>query len=154
MCQQGSGSAVRTCYPCGEWRVDALAAALWNGKRVRPLGCSPPVQKGGATTSSKQPKTEAVSTLRCWDMEPMPSIAADASVPIRDLVNALQLLQSVMSVEDFSMYEKLVLPSERRKRRSIVSRSSGKKCNLRKDCRNRRPLEQVAKFEHHLSRQM
>ena len=45
-----------------------------------------------------------------------PPLAADSLAASDDLVRALELLQAVMSAEDFSKYEKMVLPPSREER--------------------------------------
>ena len=60
--------------------------------------------------SSKQLETvPPKQSLPSAGVGPSPSTAADTSVPCQDLMKALQLLQSVMSAEDFSQHEKMVL---------------------------------------------
>ena len=54
-----------------------------------------------------------VSEIDWYGVGPSPSVPKEGTVPNEDLSRAMQLLQGLMTSEDFSKYEKMVSPPKR-----------------------------------------
>ena len=105
----------RNCYRCGTPRPDnPPTPAPWNagrdkGRNKGPLGRDPlpgpsnvpPTVREPHVVPPRGPPGAGVGT---------PPAAIDSPVANGDLLGALKLLQTVMSAEDFSKYEKMVVP--------------------------------------------
>ena len=105
----------RNCYRCGAPRPDnPPTPAPWNagrdkGRNKGPLGRDPlpgpsnvpPTVREPHVVPPRGPPGAGVGT---------PPAAIDSPVANGDLLGALKLLQTVMSAEDFSKYEKMVVP--------------------------------------------
>ena len=78
-----------------------------------------------------------------------PPLAADSSVAPGDLLGALELLWAVMSVEDFSKYEKMVLPPSKEERTKEREQLLWEKVQFQNRLRKQEAghVEQIAKLE-------
>ena len=111
----------RNCSRCGAPRPDSPPApAPWNAGRNRgrskgPLGRDPPPGPSNVPPTTREPRVvpprgppgAGVGT---------PPRDTDSAVLLGELLGALKLLQTVMSAEDFSKYEKLVAPPSKEER--------------------------------------
>ena len=117
----------RNCYRCGAPRPgNPPTPAPWNaGKRKErnkvPLGRDLPL-----ATVSREPQVVPPRGLPGAGVGTPPP-AAESQAASEDLLKALELLQAVMSAEDFSKYEKMAVPPSIRK-----------KFNLKTGCGNLR----------------
>ena len=120
------------CYRCGAPRhADSVP---WNDKKGKGpkglLGRAPPKGPSSVppTTSNRPhvvPPRGGPPGAGVGD-PPLP-IPPDATKSSEDMVKALKLLQNVMTKEDFSKYEKMVMPPppKKRKRKNLGKRSFG-----------------------------
>ena len=78
-----------------------------------------------------------------------PPLAADSHAASDDLLRALKLLQAVMSAEDFSKYEKMVLPPSREERTKERGQLLWKKVQSQNRLRKQEAghAEQIAELE-------
>ena len=123
-------NVVRTWfYRCGELRLGAPAP--WNGKgkgrNKGPLGRDPPAAPSDVplTASDTEPRLVPPRDPPGAGVGPSPS-AQEGTAHNEDMIKALKLLQSVMSAEDFSKYEKMVLPSKGGKGEAARARAFSK----------------------------
>ena len=144
----------RNCYRCGAPRPDTPPApAPWNAGRARgrskgPLGRDPPPGPSSVPPTTREPRVvpprgppgAGVGT---------PPRNADSDVPPGELLGALKLLQTVMSAEDFSKYEKLVAPPSKEERTKEREQLLWEKVQSQNRLRKQEAghVEQIAKLE-------
>ena len=125
--------AHKRCYRCGEVRMDAPVAVP--PRVVDPLGqIQPTPQRSTPMVSVKQQQPRPWANAAEQTGHTPGAGVGPISVPkaedttAAEIFRALQPLQSVMSADDFSKYEKvLAFPKKRRERTSFVKKHFGKK---------------------------
>ena len=144
----------RNCYRCGAPRPDSPPApAPWNAGRTRgrskgPLGRDPPPGPSNVPPTTREPRV----------VPPRGPPGAGVGTPPRDtdsavlpgeLLGALKLLQTVMSPEDFSKYEKLVAPPSKEERTKEREQLLWEKVQSQNRLRKQEAghVEQIAKLE-------
>ena len=153
------------CYQCGAPRNSD--SAPWNDKKKGkgpkgPLGRAPPKGPSSAppTTSTRPhvvPPRGAPPGAGVGNSPP--PTPPDANKSTEDMVKALKLLQDVMTKEDFSKYEKMVMspPPKKEERKKLREEELWRQCqkeeNLKKKKQVQVHLEQVKKHEHNLEPQ-
>ena len=110
----------RRCYRCGAAREDLPVSSKGkgNGKgdiAVGPLGRKPPPTAGNVPPTTRKPQVVP-------HQGPPPTPESPPSPPSEELVKALQLLQSVLTLEDFSKYEKKLVPPKQQERVKLRER--------------------------------
>ena len=111
----------RNCYRCGAPRPETPPTlAPWNTGRSRgrgkgPLGRDPPPGPSNVPPTVREPRIVPPRGPPGAGVGTPPKDADSAALP-GDLFGALKFLQTVMSEEDFSKYEKMVVPPSREER--------------------------------------
>ena len=120
------------CYQCGAPRhADSVPLNDKKGRGPKgPLGRAPPKGPGSVPpTASTRPHVVPPrgGPPGAGVGDPPPPIPPDAVKSSEDMVKALKLLQNVMSKEDFSKYEKMLMPSPPKKeeKKKLGKRSFG-----------------------------
>ena len=123
----------------------------------RPLGRDPPAAPSNVppTVSEKEPRIVPPRGTPGAGVKPSPTVH-DGETPCEDMIKALKLLQSVMSAEDFSKYEKMVLPPPKKEERAKLREQEliekvQKQKGLEKQEQSH--LEQIKEQEHNLKQQ-
>ena len=124
MCLDSGRARVTTrCYRCGEPRTDSPAP--WKEPPAAPSNVPP-------TVSEKEPRIVPPRDPPGALVGPFSS-ARNGNAPSEDMIKALKVLHSVMSAEDFSKYEKMVLPPPKKEEREDFLR----RCRSRMVRKNR-----------------
>ena len=110
----------KRCYRCGAAREDLPVSykGKGNGKgdiAVGPLGPKPPPTAGNVPPTTRKPQVVPRGPPGAGVGSP-PTPETPPSPPSEDLVKAVQLLQSVLTPEDFSKYEKKLVPPKQQER--------------------------------------
>ena len=147
-------SVRRNCYRCGAPRPDTPPApAPWNTGRSRgrskgPLGRDPPPGPSNVPPTAREPRVVPPRGPPGAGVETPPRDADSSALP-GELLGALKLLQTVMSAEDFSKYEKLVAPPSKeertKEREQLLLEKVQSQNRLRKQETGH--VEQIAKLE-------
>ena len=143
----------RNCYRCGAPRPDAPPApAPWNAGRARgrskgPLGRDSPSGPSSVPPTTREPRVVPPRGPPGAGVGTPPK-GADSVVP-GELLGALKLLQTVMSAEDFSKYEKLVAPPSKEERTKEREQLLWEKVQSQNRLRKQEAghVEQIAKLE-------
>ena len=150
----------KRCYRCGAARDDLPVSAKGkgNGKvdvAVGPLGRKPPQTAGTVPPTTRRPQVVHPRGPRGAGVGSPPTPESPPSPPSEELVNALQLLQSVLTLEDFSKYEKKLVPPKQQERVKLRERelleAVERQANYEKQ--EQKHLEMIAKHEHNLAQQ-
>ena len=144
----------RNCYRCGAPRPDTPPApAPWNAGRARgrskgPLGRDPPSGPSSVPPTTREPRVVPPRGPPGAGVGTPPKGADSAVVP-GELLGALKLLQTVMSAEDFSKYEKLVAPPSKEERTKEREQLLWEKVQSQNRLRKQEAghVEQIAKLE-------
>ena len=154
-------NAVRKrCYRCGAAREDLPVSSKGkgNGKgdiAVGPLGRKPPPTAGNVPPTTRRPQVVPPRGPPGAGVGSPPTPESPPSPPSEDLVKALQLLQSVLTPEDFSKYEKKLVPPKQQERVKFRERelleAVERQANYEKQ--EQKHLEMIAKHEHNLTQQ-
>ena len=84
-------------------------------------------------------------------------IPRDVNKPTEDTAKALKLLQSVMTKEDFSKYEKMVMPPHPKREERVKLREEEllERCEKEESLKKQEQIhqEQVKKHQHNLEQQ-
>ena len=117
----------KRCYRCGAAREDLPVSSTGkgNGKgdiAVGPLGRKPPPTAGNVPPTTRKPQVVPPrGPPGAWVGSP-PTPETPPLPPSEDLVKALQLLQSVLTLEDFSKYLKKLVPPKQQERVKLRER--------------------------------
>ena len=132
---------------------------------VGPIGKNqaPPQRSAPPTVSVKQqqPRPRANQGKQTGPLPPScgagvgPVNVPKADTAAADTVRALQLLQSVMFVKDFSKYEKLLAPSKMEEKKKLREEALLEKVRSQERLQNQElgHCEQTSKLEHNLEQQ-
>ena len=125
--------------------VEALAKALWGDPPPGPSNV-PPTAREPRVVPPRGPPGAGVGT---------PPKDADSAALLGDLLGALKLLQTVMSEEDLSKYEKLVAPSSKEERTKEREQLLWEKVQSQNSLRKQETghVEQIAKLEADVAKQ-
>ena len=144
----------RNCYRCGAPRPDTPPApAPWNTGRSRgrskgPLGRDPPPGPSNVPPTVREPRVVPPRGPPGAGVGTPPK-GTDSAVLPGELLGALKLLQTVMSPEDFSKYEKLVAPPSKEERTKEREQLLWEKVQSQNRLRKQEAghVEQIAKLE-------
>ena len=150
----------KRCNRCGAARDDLPVSAKGkgNGKvdvAVGPLGRKPPPTAGNVPPTTRRPQVVPPRGPPGAGVGSPPTPESPPSPPSEELVKALQLLQSVLTPEDFSKYEKKLVPPKQQERVKLRERelleAVERQANYEKQ--EQKHLEMIAKHEHNLAQQ-
>ena len=150
----------KRCYRCGAARDDLPVSAKGkvNGKvdvAVGPLGRKPPQTAGNVPPTTRRPQVVPPRGPPGAGVGNPPTPKSPPSPPSEELVKAFQLLQSVLTPEDFSKYEKKLVPPKQQERVKLRERelleAVERQANYEKQ--EQKHLEMIAKHEHNLAQQ-
>ena len=150
----------KRCYLCGAARDDLPVSAKGkgNGKvdvAVGPLGRKPPQTAGNVPPTTRRPQVVPPRGPPGVGVGSPPTPESPPSPPSEELVKALQLLQSVLTPEDFSKYEKKLVPPKQQDLTKLRERelleALERQANYEKQ--EQKHLEMIAKHEHNLAQQ-
>ena len=144
----------RNCYRCGAPRPETRPApAPWNAGRNRgrskgPLGRDPPPGPSNVPPTAREPRVVPPRGPPGARVGTSPRDTDSAVLP-GELLGALKLLQTVMSEEDFSKYEKLVAPPSKEERTKEREQLLWEKVQSQNRLRKQEAghVEQIAKLE-------
>ena len=144
----------RNCYRCGAPRPETPPApAPWNtgkskGRNRGPLGRDPLPRPSNVPPTVREPRVVPPRGPPGAGVGTPPG-DADSSVLPGDLLGPLKLLQTVMSAEDFSNYEKMVTPSSKEERTQEREQLLWEKVQSQNRLRKQEAghVEQIAKLE-------
>ena len=150
----------KRCYRCGAARDDLPVSSKGkgNGKvdvAVGPLGRKPPQTAGHVPPTTRRPQVVPPRGPPGAGAGSPPTPESPPSPPSEELVKALQLLQSVLTPEDFSKYDKKFVPPKQQERVELRERelleAVERQANYKKQ--EQKHLEMIAKHEHNLAQQ-
>ena len=150
----------KRCYRCGAARDDLPVSnkGKGNGKvdvAVGPLGRKPPQTAGNVPPTTRRPQVVPPRGPPGAGVGSPPTPESPPSPPTEDLVKALQLLQSVLTPEDFSKYENKLVPPKQQERVKLreleLLEAVERQANYEKQ--EQKHLEMIAKHEHNLAQQ-
>ena len=150
----------KRCYRCGEARDDVPVSAKGkgNGKAdvaVGPLGRKPPQTASNVPPTTRRPQVVPPRGPPGAGVGSPPMSESPPSPPSEELVKALQLLQGVLTPEDFSKYEKKLVPPKQQERVKLRERelleAVERQANYEKQ--EQKHLEMIEKHEHNLAQQ-
>ena len=150
----------KRCYRCGAARDDLPVSAKGkgNGKAdvaVGPLGRKPPQTAGNVPPTTRRPQIVPPRGPPGAGVGSPPTPESPPSPPSEELVKALQLLQGVLTPEDFSKYEKKLVPPKQQERVKLRERelleAVERQANYEKQ--EQKHLEMIEKHEHNLAQQ-
>ena len=132
---------------------------MWCGKGgfacVGPLGREPPPTAGNVPPTTRKPQVVPLRAPPGAGVGSPPTPETPSSLPSEELVKALQLLQSVLTPEDFSKSEKELVPPKPQERVELSERelleAVERQVNYEKQ--EQKHLEMIAKHEHKLAQQ-
>ena len=144
----------RNCYRCGAPRPETPPApAPWNTGRSRgrskgPLGRDPPLGPSNVPPTVREPRVVPPRGPPGAGFGTPPKDADSAVLP-GELLGALKHLQTVMSAEDFSKFEKLVAPPSKEERTKEREQLLWEKVQSQNRLRKQETghVEQIAKLE-------
>ena len=148
----------KRCYRCGAARDDLPVSSRGKGNwkvdvAVGPLGRKPPQTAGNVPPTTRRPQVVPPRGPPGAGVGSPPAPETPPSPPSEELVKALQLLQSVLSPEDFSKYEKKLVPPKQQERVKLRERELlevvERQANYEKQ--EQKHLEMIAKHEHNLA---
>ena len=152
-CVKGATGVVRRGLIC-----PSLLKGKENGKvdvAVGPLGRKPPQTAGNVPPTTRRPQVVPPRGPPGAGVGSPPTPDSPPSPPSEELVKALQLLQSVLTPEDFSKYEKKLVPPKQQERVKLRERelleAVERQANYEKQ--EQKHLEMIAKHEHNLAQQ-
>ena len=129
-----------------------------NGKgdiAVGPLGRKPPPTAGSVPPTTREPQVVPPRGPPGAGVGSPPIPETPPSPPSEELVKALQLLLNVLTPEDFSKYEKKLVPPKQQERVKLRERelleAVERQANFEKQ--EQKHLEMIAKHEHNLAQQ-
>ena len=150
----------KRCYRCGAARDDLPVSAegKGNGKvdvAVGPLGRKPPQTVGNVPPTTRRPQVVPPRGPPGAGVGSPPTPESPPSPPSEELVKALQLLQSVLTPEDFSKFDKKLVPPKQQERVKLRERelleAVERQANYEKQ--EQKHLEMIAKHEHNSTQQ-
>ena len=150
----------KRCYRCGEARDDVPVSAKvkGNGKAdvtTGPLGRKPPQTASSVPPTTRRPQVVPPRGPPGAGVGSPPTPESPPSPPPEELVKALQLLQSILTPEDFSKYEKKLGPPKQQERVKLRERelleAVERQANYEKQ--EQKHLEMIEKHEHNLAQQ-
>ena len=162
-CDGGRDPSGMWPYPRWTWpnlacRDDVSSKGKGNGKgsiAVGPLGRKPPPTAGNVPPTRRRPQVVPPRGPPEAGVGSPPTPESPPSPPSEELVKALQLLQSVLTPEDFSKYEKKLVPPKQQERVKLRERelleAVQRQANYEKQ--EQKHLEMIAKHEHNLAQQ-
>ena len=117
----------KRCYRCAAAREDLPVSSKGkrNGKgdvAVGPLGRKPPPTAGNVPPTTRRPQVAPPRGPPGAGVGSPPTPDSPPSPPSEELVKALQLLQSVLTPEDFSKCEKNLVPPKQQERVKLRER--------------------------------
>ena len=151
----------KRCHRCGAAREDLPVSSegKGNGKgdiAVGPLGRKPPPTAGHVPPTTRRPQVVPPRVPPGAGVGSPPTPESPPSPPSEELVKALQLLQSVLTPEDFSKYEKKLVPPKQQERVKLRERelleADERQANYEKQ--EQQHLEMIAKHEHNQQKAM
>ena len=151
----------KRCYRCGAEREDLPVSSKGkgNGKgdvvAVGPLGRKPPRTAGNLLPTTRRPQVVPPRGPPGAGVGSPPTPETPPLPPSDELVKALQLLQSVLTPEDFSKYEKKLVPPKQQERVKLRERELLEAVERQANYENQeqKHLEMIAKHEHNLAQQ-
>ena len=150
----------KRCYRCGAARDDLPVSAKGkgNGKAdvaVGPLGRKPPKTASNVPPTTRRPQVVPPRGPPGAGVGSPPTPESPPSPPSEELVKALQLLQGVLTPEDFSKYEKKLVPPKQQERVKLreceLLEAVERQANYEKQ--EQKHLEMIEKHEHNLAQQ-
>ena len=137
----------RSCLPL------RLGARKGKGKaivNVGPLGRKPPPAAGQVPPTTRKPQVVPPRGPPGAGVGGPPTPETPPSPPPEELVKALQLFQSVLSPEDFSKYEKKLVPPKQQERVKLRERELLEAVEMQANYekQEQKHLELIAKHEH------
>ena len=159
-CSTMLASVRKRCYRCGAARDDLPVSAKGkgNGKvdvAVGPLGRKPPQTAGNVPPTTRRPQVVPPRGPPGAGVGSPPTPESPPSPPSEELVKALQLLQGVLTPEDFSKYEKKLVPPKQQERVKLRERelleAVERQANYEKQ--EQKHLEMIEKHENNLAQQ-
>ena len=150
----------KRCYRCGAARDDAPVSAKvkGNGKAdvtTGPLGRKPPQTASSVPPTTRRPQVVPPRGPPGAGVGSPPPPETPPSPPPEELVKALQLLQCILTPEDFSKYEKKLGPPKQQERVKLRERelleAVERQANYEKQ--EQKHLEMIEKHEHNLAQQ-
>ena len=148
------------CYRCGAAREDLPVSSKGKGNEkgdiaVGPLGRKPPPTAGNVPSTTRRPQVVPPRGPPGAGVGSPPTPESPPSPPSEELVKALQLLQSALTPEDFSKYEKKLVPPKQQERVKLRERelleAVERQANYEKE--EQKHLEMIAEHEHNLAQQ-
>ena len=145
----------RRCHRCGAAREELPTSYKGSEKgkgdgKFGPLGRKPPPAAGQVPPTTRKPQVVPPRGPPGAGVGSPPAPETPPSPPSEELVKALQLLQSVLSPEDFSKYEKKRVPPKQQERVALRERelleAVERQANHEKH--EQKHLELIAKHEH------
>ena len=122
---------------------------------VGPLGRKPPQTAGNVPPTTRRPQVVPPRGPPGAGVGSPPTPESPPSPPSEELLKALQLFQSVLTPEDFSKYEKKLVPPKQQERVELRERelleAVERQANYEKQ--EQKHLEMIAKHEHNLAQQ-
>ena len=117
----------KRCYRCGAARKDLPVSSKGKGNgrgdvAVGPLGRKPPQTAGNVPPTTRRPQVVPPRGPPGAGVGSPPTPESPLSPPSEELVKALRLLQSVLTPEDFSKYEKKLVPPKQQERVKLRER--------------------------------
>ena len=111
----------KRCYRCGAAREDLPVSSKGKGNEkgdiaVGPLGRKPPPTAGNVPPTARRPQVVPPRGPPGAGVGSPPTPETPPLPPSEELVKALQLLQRVLTPEDFSKYEKKLVPPKQQER--------------------------------------
>ena len=120
-----------------------------------PLGRKPPPAAGNVPPTTREPQVVPPRGTPGAGVGSPPAPETPPSPPSEELVKAFQLLQSVLTPEDFSKYEKKLVPPKQQEHVKLRERelleAVEREANYEKQ--EQKHLELSAKHEHNLAKQ-
>ena len=150
----------KRCYRGGAARDDLPVSAegKGNGKAdvaVGPLGRKPPQTASNVPPTTRRPQVVPPRGPPGAGVGSPPPPESSPSPPSEELVKALQLLQGFLTPEDFSKYEKKLVPPKQQERVKLRERelleAVERQANYGKQ--EQKHLEMIEKHEHNLAQQ-
>ena len=153
------GQCVKDAIGVGRHGMICLSSeGKGNGKMdvaVGPLGRKPPSTAGNVPPTTRAPQVVPPRGPPGAGVGSPPTPESPPSPPSEELVKALQLFQSVLTPEDFSKYEKKLVPAKQQERVKLreleLLEAVERQANYEKQ--EQKHLEMIAKHEHNLAQQ-
>ena len=154
--------ARKRCYRCGAARDELPSSSKGSEKgkgkgdgKFAPLGRKPPSAAGQVPPTTRKPQVVPPRGPPGAGVGSPPAPETPPSPPSEELVKALLLLQSVLSPEDFSKYEKKLVPPKQHQRVKFREREHLEAVERQAsyEKQEQKHLELIAKHEHNLAQQ-